>query len=349
MFQKQSVLFIKSTKAISEEYTIEEKSSGDIHEFYIYYRKPESRTKQFLLLKKLHSIGFKLIKKKRGAPDILHVHNLITPAIWAHRYSKKNNIPWLLSEHWSGYTPRSGIFRSKLKWERNLWKWYSEKAEYTIAVSQFLLESLVKNHIGKNHVIIPNVVEGEVKDLKREDDEIRILNVSDMVDEVKNISGLLDAFSKILPKYPNARLYLVGGGEDLEKMKSYASELGLNDQVKFFGRLKNEEVLSIYHEVDFTVINSRIETFSVVAAESLMAGKPVISTRCGGVQEFITKDQGLLIPVDEEEKLVQAIEKMIESHAKYDPFTLANFAEDRFSAASVGMALNKVYQSLRHD
>lgn len=348
-FHMQSVLYIKSVKKLPKPFIVEEVKAKNLLEITIYYRKPDSRTKQFLLLKKMYSLGFKKIKNTIGPPDLLHVHNLMTPAIWANKYSKKRMVPWILSEHWSGYTPRSGVFRAKMKWEKKLWKWYSEKAAVTIAVSEFLLDALKKNGIGIKHLVIPNVVEGDLIQTNRDDGEIRILNVSDMVDEVKNISGLLLAFSVLVKEFPRTKLYLVGDGEDFGNLKIFVQELGIEEHVIFYGRLSNDKVLKLYHEIDFTVINSRVETFSVVAAESLMAGKPVISTRSGGVQEFITKDQGILIPINNEDKLLDALKTMRTTFVDYDPNILSEYAKEKFSARSIGMRLTEVYESILHD
>lgn len=342
-FDTQSVLYIKSVKELDSEYILEEKQVADVLELHIYYKKSESRTKQFVLLKKLYNKGFKKIQEKLSKPDVLHVHNLIVPAVWANKYASKHNIPWVLSEHWSGYTSRSGVFESKMMWERKIWQYYSERAKCTISVSAFLEDALKKNAIGKKHRVIPNVVEAVKGDVKREDDEIRILNVSDMVDDIKNISGLLDAFSSICQKYPNARLYLVGGGDDLEEMKNKARKLGIEECVTFFGRLKNEDVLALYHDIDFVVVNSRIETFSVVAAEALLAGKPVITTRCGGVEEFITDSHGILISIDDNSELEEALENMLTNFNNYDPDTLINYSQNKFSSEAIGLSLSNIY------
>ena len=345
-FDIQSVLFIKSVKELAEPFVIKEIIEGKVLEVHVFYRKPESRAQQFLLLKRLHYIGAEIIIKAQGRPDLLHVHNLITPAIWAQKYTKKHNIPWVLSEHWSGYTDRAGVFKAKMKWERKLWQWYSEKAKCTIAVSSFLLQALSRNKIGKTHKVIPNVVEGRYIDVARDDNEIRILNVSDMVDEVKNISGLLRAFLVLLKKVPNAKLYLVGGGDDLDMLKSYAKELGLNEEVKFFGRMLNEDVLNLYNEIDFVTINSRIETFSVVAAESLIAGKPVISTRCGGVEEFVDDENGILISIDNDGELEKALMLMVSEYKNYSSENLSAYAKKHFSKEAVGDSLSQLYRDV---
>ena len=73
----------------------------------------ELRTKQFFFVTQLYKKGFKKISELISKPDILHVHNLITPAVWTYKYSRDNAIPWVLSEHWSGYTSQTGIFSKK--------------------------------------------------------------------------------------------------------------------------------------------------------------------------------------------------------------------------------------------
>lgn len=345
-YDTHSVLYIKSNEDIDEPYKLEQKQNGNVLELYIFYKRPESRTKQFFFVTQLYKKGFKKISELISKPDILHVHNLITPAVWTYKYSRDNAIPWVLSEHWSGYTSQTGIFAKKMLWERKLWQWYSEKAECTIAVSSFLKKALVQNKIGKNHHVIPNIVERSNVEIERSDKEIIILNVSDMVDSIKNISGLLHAFAKISPKYPEARLYLVGGGPDEIMLQDLAKDLGISTKVKFFGRLANDKVLPMYKQVDFVIINSNVETFSVVAAEAMMAGKPVLSTRCGGVEEFMSDQTGILIKTNDPPQLERALEKMITDHTNFDAHSLKKYAEEKFSSEAIGKSLSSIYHSI---
>lgn len=345
-YDTHSVLYIKSNNDLDENYNVEVKQNGNVLELYIFYKRPESRTKQFFLITKLYEKGFKKITKLISKPDILHVHNLITPAVWTYKYSRDNAIPWVLSEHWSGYTSQTGIFASKMMWERKLWQWYSDKAECTIAVSSFLKKALIQNKIGKNHHVIPNVVEMSSENLERSDKEIRILNVSDMVDSIKNISGILHAFVNVSLKYPNLRLHLVGGGPDEKMLKDLSKELGISAKVKFFGSLANEMVLPMYNQVDFVLINSKVETFSVVAAEALLAGKPVLTTRCGGVEEFINENNGLLFKANDNKELEKAMDKMILNYHNYDPETLQKYAKEKFSTEAIGKSLSTIYHTI---
>ena len=102
-------------------------------------------------------------------------------------------------------------------------------------------------------------------------------------DKNKNISGTIRAVSNIVNTRNDFEFHIIGGGPDEEALKTLASELTLlNTKIFFHGRKANDYVLDFINEVDFIVINSNVETFSVAAAEALASGKPVISTMCGG-------------------------------------------------------------------
>ncbi len=85
------------------------------------------------------------------------------------------------------------------------------------------------------------------------------------------------------------------------------------------GRLPNVEVLRIMAQAGFVVINSNVETFSVVTGEALALGKPVIATRCGGPEAFIDEANGFLIPTANDAELANAMQQMVKEHARFDP------------------------------
>ena len=69
---------------------------------------------------------------------------------------------------------------------------------------------------------------------------------------------------------------------------------------------------------DAFVLASRAETFGVVYVEAMAAGLPVIATACGGPEDFVSEENGILIPADNEEKLTEALIEMYHMAHKYD-------------------------------
>ena len=84
----------------------------------------------------------------------------------------------------------------------------------------------------------------------------------------------------------------------------------MSTQVEFPGLLNREEVRNIIQESHVVVSSSIIETFGVTLIEGMSCGKPVIATRSGGPEEFVTPEVGILIPTDDITALANAMKSM---------------------------------------
>jgi len=84
-----------------------------------------------------------------------------------------------------------------------------------------------------------------------------------------------------------------------------------------------------------------------VAAEALATGTPVLSTRCGGPEEFVTDEVGLLIPPGDEDALYKALSYMLDNLNRYSYHRISQYACERFSPERLGMLLHTIYRSLK--
>ena len=126
-----------------------------------------------------------------------------------------------------------------------------------------------------------------------------------------------------------------------------AKQLGVLDKYIFFhGRKTNDFVLAFLPTIDFLIVNSNYETFSVVTAEALACGKPVVATRCGGPEIFITTENGLLISPNKKEELKNAVCDMMKNYDKYDSETLAKNIRQTYSKSKIGKDLLKMYETI---
>lgn len=88
----------------------------------------------------------------------------------------------------------------------------------------------------------------------------------------KNHAGLLRIFAALLPKLPNARLLLLGGGPLEEDTRALARELGVADKVIFAGVRTN--VQAFYAAMDAFLLPSLFEGLPVVLVEAQASGLP---------------------------------------------------------------------------
>jgi len=218
-------------------------------------------------------------------------------------------------------------------------------------VSKILKQSLERIGIEASKIsIIPNIVDAlpqaESRRIESENQKLIFISVADLVDEIKNISDVIKTVAEI-PANDDFEYWIVGDGEDKEKLVRLAESFGLlNKQVFFLGRKTNHEVLEIINEAAFLVLNSFTETFSVVTAEALLAGKPVIATRCGGPEVFVNENNGILIKTGNRKELKAAIIKMMDTYKSYNPEILKDSINKKYGREVVSKEILSIYDEV---
>jgi glycosyltransferase involved in cell wall biosynthesis len=123
----------------------------------------------------------------------------------------------------------------------------------------------------------------------------------------KRLDLLLRALATVIQRHPNTRLCIVGDGPQSQELRSLAKELLLDQHVEFTGMLGPADVRSRLQSCDLFVLPSRYEGFSNAALEAMEAGLPVILSRCGGLDSYITPDMGWIVERDNTESLTDAL------------------------------------------
>lgn len=101
----------------------------------------------------------------------------------------------------------------------------------------------------------------------------------------KGYDLLIAQMPAMLASNPNIRLYIIGEGEDRPALEWQIHELGLENKVKLLGFLDNP--YNLLKKMDLFVCSSRAEGFSLVIAEAMICGLPVLSMECSGPNELL--------------------------------------------------------------
>ena len=113
----------------------------------------------------------------------------------------------------------------------------------------------------------------------------------------KDIPTLMKAFKEVRKNVPS-RILFVGIGREQKKMEELAKELGVREDVDFFGFSENS--YSFMTKADVFVTTSIWEGFSNSLQEAMVCGVPVVATDCSsGPREMIAPDTDLLYRMDE--------------------------------------------------
>jgi glycosyltransferase involved in cell wall biosynthesis len=99
---------------------------------------------------------------------------------------------------------------------------------------------------------------------------------------------------------------------------------------------------------DFFILPSVREAFGFVNLEAMISGLPIIASKVGGIPEIIKDGEtGLLVPPENDEKLKDAIKKMISSKSLREKLSLAGKkeVEKSFSASKMAKEYENVYSN----
>ena len=346
MYNNIGVLYIHPIINLSNDFEIDERENNDLKEVLIYFKKNKSVFGKIInSIRYLVAInkGIKILSNKISNPDILHAYILTRTGIVAWYLSFRKKIPFIISEQWSGYV--TGNFLKSPFLKKMITRFIARKASAITSVSSYLLDGMktcgLINSVSR---IIPNIIENtEVNTLPINRNQINVLMVADLVDEIKNISGVIRMISQTDHASPFI-LRIIGGGPDEAKLKKLASDLNLRDRIIFFeGQKNNSEVYTYLRNCDFLILNSRYETFSLICAEAMSCGKPVLATACGGPNEFVNTETGLLIEPENELELKNKFLYMLGHFKNYDSVRIKQYANELFSMEKAGKAFQMLY------
>ncbi len=277
--------------------------------------------------------------------DLVHANVFNSPALLAYLFKKRHKIPFLVTEHWTGYC--NGLFDAQNSVTKNLTRFLARKAEILLPVSQFLCEHMKKCGLKGNYQVLGNVIDiPEIENVpsKKINDRFRFLVVADLIDAKKNVSGVIQAFHRISQEKKNLHLDIVGEGKDRLQLENQVKTMNLDKQVSFKGKLAHDATIRYIRNAHCVVVNSNIETFSVVTAEAIAAGVPVIGTACGG-PEFIIEDgkTGWVIPKKSNSQLTHKMLTAVEKVGNMNQQYMAESIEKRYSPQTIATKLNQIY------
>jgi len=146
----------------------------------------------------------------------------------------------------------------------------------------------------------------------------KIIGIIARLVEEKGYLELFEAFKKVLEKFPNTVL-LVVGPEEPEKKDAINPEVvknySIEKNVLFLGR--KTDVDELYPLMDVFVLPTHREGIGATILEASAMEKPVIATRIGGCPEAINnKVTGILLPIKDSEKLAEAIIYLLKNPEK---------------------------------
>lgn len=281
---------------------------------------------------------------EQGRPDVIHAHNIFYSGYMAIKIKEKYALPVVLTEHSSNFI-RGRIF---LPGQHQIARQTLHQADKTLTVGPSLAQALLHYDKKTDIEVIGNIVNTEFftpSDSIPPRSPFIFATVTSLI-PVKRIALMIEAFSMAFRGDPAVQLKIGGGGGGRKRLERLADKEGIPSQVTFLGRLDREGVRALYHEAHTVVSSSAVETFGLILAEAMSCGKPVIATRSGGPQSFVTEKTGLLVPTEDRAALAEAMHQMRDHYENYSPAEIRAACVDRFSEGVIISRMEAIYQQI---
>lgn len=285
------------------------------------------------------SLGlFERYIKKHGKPNIIHIHCGLYGGSVGKLIKDKYNIPYVITEH------SSLVMNHKLDdYHKKLLRESYDSSDKLISVGGKLKEAM-KVYTNKEIVVIPNIVDTSVfrcEPNKRED-RFKFVSVS-MLKRDKNIEILLRAFESAFKDNKEVALMVIGDGPERFNLELLAENLGIKEQVEFLGLVERRDLPQYLQRASAFVLPSNYETFGVAYIEALACGLPIITTRCGGPEDFYEEKLGYIIPVGDLQALSKVMSHMVSNYYKFKNDDISKYIKEKFSKKVIVEKIKKVY------
>ena len=288
----------------------------------------------------------KLIKElKEFSPDIIHLHNLhdrciCLPVLFNFIKSNKIKVVWTLHDCWA-FTGRCPHFiMSKCnKWKNGCGQCPYPKGAYPEVIFDFshFMWKMKRNFVtGIEDIVIVTPSEWLANNVKQsflKNYEIKVINnginlnkfkpsnnkfIKDFGLENKHILlGVanpwsyrkgLDVFNELSERLDDSfRIVLVGTNSEIDQVIS-------KKIISIHKTDSQKDLADIYSSANIFINPTREDTYPTVNMEALACGTPVITFDTGGSPEIIDDSCGVVVPVDDINKLIKEIIFMIDSH-----------------------------------
>jgi len=345
------VLYVQADERINS-YEITDQIVNGVNEIIIYYPvRPNwvfhKAIKVFRYLK-AYWRGYKYLDAKKFYPEIIHANVLTRTGVIAYIYKQWKKTPYVVTEHWTRYLSKdlsyTGFFRKRLT------EIVVRNAKAVMPVSKLLQQGMLNFNLkNENYEVVYNVVDDFFSEDRVEEKwkKKRILHISCFNESTKNVFGLLRATRALANRRNDFEMIIVGSGNDYESCVEYYNLLDFPDGViKFVGEVSPREVSVWMQQSDFFVLFSIYETASVVIAESLVAGLPIVSTPTGIVPEVLDESNGIVVEFKDEDMLCGKLDYMLKNYQNFSRKTIRENAKDLFSFASIGKQIVAIYSKV---
>jgi glycosyltransferase involved in cell wall biosynthesis len=257
-------------------------------------------------------------------------------AVAAYLLKKAYGIPYVVSEHWTAVS------------QRTLNSWQVALARLSFPHASRILGDNSKFPADFEHFAIkadfrwlPNSVDISNFFFRPDQGREPMVFHCSFMDKKKRVVDLIRGFARCQEMVPEARLELVGDGEDREAAERLAHARLKPGSFIFHGLKPLAELADYMRRAAVFALPSAAENLPCVLINAMACGTPVVTTRVGDIERIVSSEQGILHDSGDIEALAQALKQVLRGERTFDHQHIAAHAHERFSLEAVGRILHE--------
>lgn len=290
---------------------------------------------------------------KKWGPDIIHSQCEFSTFIMAKTLAYECKIPIVHTYHtiYEDYTHY--FIASKRMGKKAVAlasKKFSDMCNAIIAPSEKTSNLLKEYGISEEKISvvstgihIPEIIKTNPRELLSIGKDEKILLYLGRIGEEKNIEEIIDYYQRLAD--PKIKLYVVGGGPHLDKLKEFAS--GFAKEVNFVGMVSPEDVNKYYQMADVFVSGSTSETQGLTYYEALANGTTALCRKDGALDGVIINGYNGYV-YEDFQGFNRCLEKIMENKdfENYLSKNARSFAIEKFSVEAFGQKCENIYKKV---
>lgn len=358
LFQKVTVIYIKKDEKgiVTQNKKIITSLQHNVNEIIVFYHPVKTGINfldRFLSAIKYKKTYRKVLSdyiKETGKPDLVHVNIALKAGIQALWLKKVYNIPFVLTEHWTGYLPEAkfGLKDLSIFQKQTIQKIFKASNKITV-VSEVLGNAISKQFDIKGYSIVPNVVDTSVffaQDHPK-NSPVQFIHISSLQYQ-KNVPAIIEAFNLVKKKGYAFRLLIYGPA--VSGLKQLVQKNNLGESIQFKNEVPQIELAPALRTSDALILYSHYETFGCVVIEANACGVPAILSNLPVFKEYITAyENGIFVTPDNPAELANKIEDFILGKYKFNKQSIAEKAAKEFNYQTIGSQFAAIYENLLTD
>ncbi len=264
--------------------------------------------------------GLRWLSMLKEKPDVVYTQLFFGVGMEALVAAKALDVPLVGTSHtpikeFLQYGPLHAKWVEKVS--SQFVSWYYNHCVFVTAPSNSILEEMKRFGFNKPSRVISNPIDlknfspasaEEKQKLKKEFDlsNKTVLFTGRLAPE-KHVDVIIQAVALAKKQFPDINLVITGHGSSEGGLKKLAEELGIKDNVRFWGTVSEKMLVKAFQVSDIFAIASTAETQSISLMKAMSTGLPVIGVDYLALPEYIDNNNGFIVAPGDYDNMAEKI------------------------------------------